>query len=68
MAERACAGCRFWSRWLATTGDCMAYAYKRRDALIASDDPEAFARDWPQRPARDTQADDTCEQWEAERG
>ncbi len=63
-AWRYCKGCRFWSQWLPTTGDCMAYASKRQDAWLASDDMEAFAREWPPRPAADTQAHDTCDQWE----
>lgn len=64
-AERSCETCEFWSRWLSGTGDCMAYALKRRDASLEAVDREAFARDWPLLPARDTQADDVCDEWEA---
>jgi hypothetical protein len=62
-----CETCTFWSQWLSTTGDCMHYALARRDALIVAEDMEAYRRDWPQRPALDTQASDTCADWKAAR-
>lgn len=61
-AARTCAACRFWSRWLPNTGDCMRWAYLRREELAASaryDDvrePKA---------ARMTSIDETCAGWEA---
>lgn len=62
--EKVCANCRWWSQWLSTTGDCMEYVMKRREALMRSLDTEAFNREWPARSAHDTQADDTCDQFE----
>ena len=63
--DKTCASCRFWSQWIGECGDCMAYAYARIDAMIATRDREAFARDWPQQPAIMTAGDEGCDHWEA---
>ena len=58
-----CDRCTYWSRWLERTGDCMAYAYKRRIAMLAGDwNLEA----WPQRSAHCTSATMGCEHFERE--
>jgi len=61
-----CGSCRFWSQWLSTTGDCMAYPYKRREAMMRWDTATQgpFDAAWPAKSAHDTQADDSCDQFE----
>lgn len=63
---RSCRTCRHWSQWLASTGDCLAYLVKRREALILAEDVDDFRTRWPERCARDTRADDVCDDFEAE--
>lgn len=64
-AVRSCATCRFWSRWLPRTGDCMRYALQRRDAMIAAADMAEFHAAWPSKAARATSDNETCAGWEA---
>lgn len=64
-APDTCSTCKFWSKYLPALGECMVYAYKRRLALQAADteDLDEVALAWPARPARDTEATDTCDDW-----
>ena len=62
---RVCRGCTYWSQWLPNTGDCMAYAYKRRQAFEQTEDTAAWREAWPLQAAKDTGGDDTCDDWEA---
>lgn len=60
MADRTCSGCGYWSQWLPSLGDCMAYAEKRQEAMIAAEDMAAFRAEWPAMPARETDPGETC--------
>jgi len=59
--EKRCETCRFWSKWMPRSGDCMEYAYKRRDAVLRGDKDVP-----PPRSAEMTDQDDRCDKWEAD--
>lgn len=60
--DRNCAACRFWSRWLRETGECLLHALKRRQAII---DGRAAA---PPKAARVSSAGETCDGFEEREG
>lgn len=65
---RSCASCANWSQWLGETGDCLFHAYRRREAIIAAENPrelEAAQERWPSRSARMSTADEVCDGWTA---
>jgi len=67
-SDKECASCRYWSRWLPETGDCLLYAMLRQEALLAAEDMEDFRRDWPSKCTRATSAHETCDKWTAREG
>jgi hypothetical protein len=65
-ASRSCASCGNWSQWLGETGDCLLYAYRRREALLAtrgSEETAAWRAAWPRKGARTTSASESCDGW-----
>jgi len=62
QSPRRCRNCRFWSQWLESTGDCLEYAHRRREQLLAR---VALREVLPAKPARCTDENDTCEKWQS---
>lgn len=60
--NRCCGTCRYWSRWLPSTGDCLYYALLRRQAII--DGRPAV----PPKAARTSSDLEVCDGWEAREG
>lgn len=66
--NRCCGTCRFWSRWLPNTGDCLLYALQRQDALMAAENTDAWRREWPSKSARTSSDLEVCDGWAPREG
>lgn len=64
-AGALCRHCAAWSSWAAMTGDCLAWAIRRRSEFIKADFDVARDPSLAELPAAVTWADDACPEFQA---